>query len=233
MWLSRFIESVEVCACEDGRAARLERLPDGRTVLIVRTLASGHGDVSVSGPRKRALFKQSTDLVRGVIIRFKPGWTVPLFGVPASLLTNRYTMLDDLWGTSEGHAELVGSQSVTEILERLSAMIAARPHHAVEPASARLARHAIRLLEAGEPRVDHVAEELGVTARHLRRAFADNIGITPKDFARTVRLQRAVRSVGSRDWGRIAMDAGYYDQAHLISEFRELVGLTPGAFARR
>ena len=37
----------------------------------------------------------------------------------------------------------------------------------------------------------------------------------------------------SRDWGHIAVAAGYYDQAHLITDFRELTGLTPGAFVRR
>jgi AraC-like DNA-binding protein len=36
----------------------------------------------------------------------------------------------------------------------------------------------------------------------------------------------------SKDWVRIAADAGYYDQAHLIADFRKLVGLTPGAFRR-
>jgi len=75
---------------------------------------------------------------------------------------------------------------------------------------------------------------LGVTARHLRRAFTENVGIGPKDFARTVRPQRAVRKAAtSNDWGRIAADAGDYDQAHLIADFRELVGLTPGAFLKR
>src|SRR5258708_8290071 len=76
---------------------------------------------------------------------------------------------------------------------------------------------------------------LGVTARHLRRAFTESVGIGPKEFARTVRLQRAVQTAAatSNDWGQIAADAGYYDQAHLISDFRELVGLTPGAFVKR
>jgi transcriptional regulator GlxA family with amidase domain len=91
------------------------------------------------------------------------------------------------------------------------------------------------LLEGGEVRVESVAERLGVTARHLRRAFTESVGIGPKEFARTVRLQRAVRtaSTTSNDWGQIAADAGYYDQAHLIADFRELVGLTPGAFLKR
>lgn len=49
-----------------------------------------------------------------------------------------------------------------------------------------------------------------------------------------MRLQRAVRlAATSKDWVRIAADAGYYDQAHLINDFRELVGLTLGTFLKR
>jgi transcriptional regulator GlxA family with amidase domain len=84
-------------------------------------------------------------------------------------------------------------------------------------------------------RVESVAERLGVMARHLRRAFTEGVGIGPKEFARTVRLQGAVRTAAttSNDWVRIAADAGCYDQAHLIADFRELVGFTPGAFLKR
>ena len=71
--------------------------------------------------------------------------------------------------------------------------------------------------------VDGMAERLGVTTRHLHRAFVENIGVGPKEFARSVRLQRALRlAATSRDWGRIASDAGYYDQSHLIADFRDL-----------
>lgn len=72
--------------------------------------------------------------------------------------------------------------------------------------------------------------------RQSTRVFKERerVGIGPKDFARSVRLQRALRrSAITKDWTRVAADAGYYDQAHLIADFRELVGLTPGAFLRR
>jgi AraC-like DNA-binding protein len=119
-------------------------------------------------------------------------------------------------------------------MDRIAGALALRAGQPFETASGQLARRAVRLLEGGEVRVERVADRLGVTARHLRRAFTESVGIGPKDFARTVRLRRAVgMAATSKDWGRIAADAGYYDQAHLIADFRELVGLTPGAFVKR
>jgi AraC-like DNA-binding protein len=193
------------------------------------------GDVSVAGPRTRALFKDATGIARAISVQLKPGWSAPLLGVPANALTDRIVKLQDIWGRSGGElcGELLAARSLPALLDRLADAIARRSHQTFEPASARLARRAIRLLEGDEVRVASVAKRLGVTPRHLRRAFTESVGIGPKDYARTVRLQRAVRMAAtSNDWVRIAADAGYYDQAHLIADFRELVGLTPGAFVK-
>ncbi|MGK3982655.1 helix-turn-helix transcriptional regulator [Sorangium sp. So ce136] len=235
--LSRFVEDVRALVPVAGRAFHVERLPDGRTTLVFRVIEGGRkGDVTVAGPRTRALFKDATGVARAVMLQFKPGWSASLLGVAANALTDRIVPLEDIWGRSGGDLclDLLAARSLPEVLDRLSQAIALRTHQTVEPASARLARRAVRLLEGDEVRVESVAERLGVTARHLRRAFSESVGIGPKEFARTVRLQRAVRMAAtSRDWARIAADAGYYDQAHLIADFRELVGLTPGAFLKR
>ncbi|WP_437673011.1 helix-turn-helix domain-containing protein [Sorangium sp. So ce131] len=235
--LPRFVEDVRVIAPAAGRACHVDRLPDGRTTLVFRVIERGRkGDVCVAGPRTRALFKDATGIARAVMLQFKPGWSASLLGVAANALTDRIIPLEDIWGRSGGDLcyELLAARSLPEVLDRLSRAIALRTRQASEPASARLARRAVHLLEGDEVRVESVAERLGVTARHLRRAFTESVGIGPKEFARTVRLQRALRMAAtSKDWARIAADAGYYDQAHLIADFRELVGLTPGAFLKR
>lgn len=234
--ISRFVEDVRGVVPVSGRASH-ERLPDGRTILVFRVFDGGRkGDVAVAGPRTRALFKNATGIERAVMLQFKPGWSAQLLGVAASALTDQIVLLEDIWGRSGGDLslELLAARSLPEMLDRLSHAIALRAHQTFEPASARLVRRAVRLFEADEVRVESVAERLGVTARHLRRAFTQSVGIGPKDFARAVRLQRAVgMAATSKDWGRIAAAAGYYDQAHLIADFRELVGLTPGAFVKR
>lgn len=233
----RFFEDIRVLVPVAGRGFDVEHLPDGRTTLVLRVLEEGRkGDLTVAGPRTHARFKIATGVARAVVLQFKPGWSVPLLGVAANALTDRIVLLEDLWGRS-GHdlcTELLAAPSQPAVIDRLAHAFALRTGQTFEPASGRLARHAVRLLEGGEDRVESVASLLGVTARHLRRAFTEGVGIGPKEFARTVRLQRAVRSAAtSKDWARIAADAGYYDQAHLIGDFRQLVGLTPGAFLKR
>jgi AraC-like DNA-binding protein len=220
-----------------GRALNVELLPDGRTTLVFRVLEEGRkGDVSVQGPRTHALFKNAFGVARAMVLRFKPGWSAPLLGVAANTLTDRIVPLEDLWGRSARDLclELLAAPSMPDVIDGLARAFALHTSNTCEPASGPLARHAVRLLEGGEVRVENVAERLGVTARHLRRAFTESVGIGPKEFARTVRLQRAVRrAASSKNWARIAADAGYYDQAHLIADFQQLVGLTPGAFLKR
>lgn len=234
--MQRFIEEIQVLEGSGG-PLRSERLPDGRTTLVVRQLEGAYpGDVTVCGPRTSALFKTTPGMKRAVIVQFKPGWVVPLFGVAASALTDRFVKLPEVWGRwcAELCSELVATRNVSALLQRIDGAISQHTAEALEPATARLARRGAQHLDHGDERVDSLAARLGVTARHLRRAFHENIGVGPKEYARSVRLRRAVRlASASGDWGRIAGDAGYYDQAHLIGEFRKLVGLTPGAYRER
>lgn len=235
--LARFIEDARDVASISERSGRVEWLPDGRTGLVFRELEAGRGgDVAILGPRTQALFKSPPRVARAVLVRFKPGWSAALLGVAASALANRVVPLEDLWGRPgrDLGAELLEARSLAEVLERISRAIAGRAGATSESSSASLARRAASLLEGGAGRVEDVAAQLGVTARHLRRAFTDTIGVGPKDFARGVRLRRAVRMAeASRSWAHVAREAGYYDQSHLIADFRELTGSTPGALLSR
>ena len=90
-------------------------------------------------------------------------------------------------------------------------------------------RYAIAALKAGAP-VSQVASRLGLLPRTLARRFSNQVGITPKRFARVHRLQRVLRAVrrsSEPDWCALAAEHGYTDQAHLIHDFRDLAGITP------
>jgi len=60
--------------------------------------------------------------------------------------------------------------------------------------------------------------------------FRDQVGIPPKLLARIVRFDRVVqhfRTGGGGDWSDLALELGFYDQAHLVRDVRHFTGLTP------
>ena len=81
--------------------------------------------------------------------------------------------------------------------------------------------------------VADVSREIGWSRRWLSQAFAEQVGITPKRYCRLVRFQHVVREIASQrsaDWAGIALACGFFDQAHLVHEFRAFSGLSPETF---
>jgi AraC-like DNA-binding protein len=57
--------------------------------------------------------------------------------------------------------------------------------------------------------------------------------VSPKTFHRVRRFQHILtrlRRVGQVDWADLALACGYYDQAHLSHDFRQIAGMTPSAY---
>lgn len=76
--------------------------------------------------------------------------------------------------------------------------------------------------------------DIGVAARasstYLAKRFKTVVGVTPKRLARSYRFTSTVLAINVAaqiDWGNVAAEAGYFDQAHFVREFREFTGLTP------
>ena len=96
-----------------------------------------------------------------------------------------------------------------------------------------------RIVDAGGSLgITRLAPALGVTRQHLARRFAQLVGVSPKTFARVVRLgrvierARAVPAGEAINWSALALDVGYYDQSHLVDEFKELTGVSPTVWQR-
>ena len=90
---------------------------------------------------------------------------------------------------------------------------------------------AVTLLRDPSARAEDVADDVGLSARQLRRRCQTAVGYGPKTLQRVLRFQRFVRMLddpaGPPDLAVAAARAGYADQAHLTRECRELSGLTP------
>ena len=157
-----------------------------------------------------------------------------VLGVPALAIAGRIVALDELWGdaaTRRLYARLAHARDTS--VQRPS-WIARSPNASRSRVSARAPQLALAAAERlAERQRNAVAVDLGVSERHLRRVFRDTVGVSPKTFAKLARFHRALRSAArgtpTASWASIAAAAGYYDQAHLIGEFRAIAGVTPRA----
>jgi AraC-like DNA-binding protein len=224
---------VDECKSDSAQVA----VPSTGAHLVVRFgphVPGGFG-IHALGPR----YKVHRKLIRGgqrtVFARLPLGSYHAVLGKPASEFAGRIVALRDLWDTAAMQRleeQLAAASDAGSAVVTLKAAIAER----LEPrtcfdTNTRLAQCAARRLQSRS--VASVAENLGVSERHLRRVFREVVGLSPKAFFKVMRFERALKA--ARDgrnpgWSEIAVDAGYYDQAHMIADFRSIAGTTPREF---
>jgi transcriptional regulator GlxA family with amidase domain len=92
------------------------------------------------------------------------------------------------------------------------------------------------VIRGGKARPEVVARMVGLSRRQLARLFRERVGIAPKSLGRLGRFQRVLRALESQAGGplaRVALAAGYFDQAHMTRDFRLIAGVTPGGYVRQ
>ncbi|MET8424189.1 helix-turn-helix transcriptional regulator [Nocardia sp. NPDC004860] len=199
--------------------------------------AGGHWDMLASGLTVRPAVIAHNGFQHGVQLNLTPLGCRALFGMPAAALGSWIVDLADVLGPR-----------ATELRERLSSVRSWPRRFAVideillrqvDPVRwAAELTHAWTLLSGPDPavRVAAVADEIGWSRRHLGSRFSAEFGITPKDAVRVARFERSHRLL--RDpilppLAEVAAAAGYYDQAHMAREWRELAGMPPSVWRER
>lgn len=193
------------------------------------------GRVALSGARTNGCAIDTASEDRVIGIQFRPGGVFPFLHVPSGEIANCSLALKDVWGgaVDSMRERLLGAGSVAEmflILERGLLAQLARPlelHPAIDFARG----HICRLPQIAT--VSGVMERIGLSQRRFIEVFRDQVGLTPKAFCRVRRFQGVLEAVHRQkrvDWAQVALDSGYYDQAHFIHDFQDFAGMTPGAY---
>ena len=193
-------------------------------------LVSGtHSGPFVIDPRERVS-------VMGV--HFRPGGAFPFLGTSANELADAHVDLEALWGTSaiELRERLCEAKTASERFDLLEDALVAhlfRPlehHYAVQFALSTFGRTDSTLF------VRDVARDVGLSQRRFTQVFAREVGMSPKLFCRIRRFRQAlekVRQIAMPNWAQVAVDCGYYDQAHLIHDFQSFSNLSPTEYVRQ
>jgi len=77
--------------------------------------------------------------------------------------------------------------------------------------------------------------KIGYSQKHFIEMFRKQVGVTPKAYLKIMRFQKAVRmidGIADIDWGILARECGFYDQAHFIHDFRHFSGFTPDQYSK-
>ena len=166
-------------------------------------------------------------------IRLRPAGAFALVKTPLRVLTNLVITLEDVLGAA-GCTLVDRCREATSVTARfdLVARWLAERFVSARQIDPEIAWAAGKIdAAAGQIPIAPLRVETGLSKSRLATAFRDQIGVTPKVYARLVRFRRALSLVeeGRRPLAEVACDAGYYDQPHFNAEFRALTGLSPQA----
>lgn len=240
--LNRVVECFWTLESEaSGDAPDPERiLPDGCVELILN-FGAEFSQHTEDGPRLQPrnflvgqmtgpIVISPTGRVELLGIRFHPGGTLPFLRLPLHELRDQVVEVGSLSSKLERDLLRVTSESPM-LAEKINAVETLLVRYLLnDKHDPWLTKLAGRIVDAhGLVSVDELANDAGVSCRQLERRFLREVGIGPKLLGRIIRFQQVFRAVEYRNaaWAEIAIECGYYDQAHLIRDFNQFAQQTP------
>jgi AraC-like DNA-binding protein len=216
-------------------------IPDGRVELILHYGGPfwrlGPGTARVKQPASLLVGQMMGPVVlapeghAGVAaIRLRPGAARTVLRFSLQEISGSFVDLESVFPsvseTRERLAEAASDGERLAVLEAwLGAMACPPPRPQVEAAVVSI------LQSAGRASIDTLAASAELGIRQLERQFQEDVGLAPKTFSRIVRLQAALRRIREgRPLSDVALACGYYDQAHMTRDFRQLAAMSPGAW---
>jgi AraC-like DNA-binding protein len=247
--LAQFIELIWLYE-NDPRPHTFERiLPTGAAQLIVnlkedqtRLYTPERGNqcettsgTVLSGVHSRSCVIDTAEQEYVLGVSFRPGGTTPFLNVPTHEMRDVHIPLDLLWGRGcaatlrERLLEARDPDAKLDVMEDALTEMWRPPglHPAVAYALDTFGRRPLTTS------VKAVTDVIGLSAKRFIERFKNEVGLTPKRYCRILRFQQAVRRAHRCphvDWSQVAVDCGYFDQAHFIHDFRSFAGLTPTGY---
>lgn len=186
----------------------------------------------LAGPHDRPVINEPTGETHAVGIVGTPIGCAAVFGLRPSLIRGRVVDLEEAWPQGRAiRSALVACGEPDQMLDVIEARLAT---DVVVDDSMQRCEAAVDLIEADPTRpIADVAAEIGMSHGHLDREFTRIVGLTPRALSRLLRMRRLLAGIDShRDvpWVDLAAELGWFDQSHLIRDFKRHTGVTPSHY---
>jgi AraC-like DNA-binding protein len=174
-------------------------------------------------------------------VKFRPGGFYPFHGKSVAWLTRRVLPVDQVLGPDGASwaVALAGLEADAERVLRADRFWRERrPRDATGASGPSMATLAVERIRDDRSivSVERAACVVGMEIRPLPRLFRRVVGGGPKEVIRRFRLQEAAERLAREPGltcGELAVELGYFDQAHFIRDFKATVGVTPERYRRR
>jgi AraC-like DNA-binding protein len=217
---------------------RRQEGPGQDVVLIVsfgeEWLINGERFTSfASGLHDRQVTTEHAGHSYGVHINLAPPAAHMLFGLPMHTLARRVVTLEDVLDEPSIVDRLHDAGDWPARFRLLDDVLMKRLAAARPPTQGVVWAWQRLVQTGGGVAIGALAQELGWSRKRIVARFREEVGVPPKAMARLLRFERA-RELALQeerpDWSRIAVECGYYDQSHLINDFRFVTRRTPETF---
>jgi AraC-like DNA-binding protein len=253
--LNRFIENFVYF---DGITAphRLDRfLPDGNTEIILDLTERPQYIYDnetlkeiqtcryawVSGVRTRPITIPSGTGSRMLVVAFKKGKAFPFYPFPLGELTDTVAEANLIFGRRfrDLRERLLAAKSAWEIFPLVEGFLLQQAGDSIEEdVAARCIAYAVSSI-IQKPSLHclrQLSDEIGFSQKHFIDLFKQRVGVSPKQYLKIMRFQRVIHAIENNKsvhWSQIALESGYYDQAHFIHDFKQFSEFTPNEYIKR
>ncbi len=229
--LRPWFDRVWMCKVSHDYQGQVVVVPDAAADLMWRG-----GRLCVAGPDRVAARPKLDGGSTIIGLRFAPGGAARWLGVALDEIVGREVVLGDLWARDavEAAEQIGDGRTPREQRLRLQSLMARQATRFERPArEAGTIFSALGSTAVAQSKIARLGARMGVSERTLRRRCRELFGYGPKTLDRILRFRRfhhLAFADAQEDLAGLAARAGYFDQAHLSRDVRDLSGLTPAAF---
>ncbi|WP_196140779.1 AraC family transcriptional regulator [Aliikangiella sp. G2MR2-5] len=197
-------------------------------------------DVFISGPTLITHNLQTTNDINTLGIRFYPGSASTFYSQPLSELVEQLLQPDELSIKGIGkdlYEQLAESKSLQKRINLLDHTLLSILKNS-QPVSLRV-RTAVRHINSSRGKIEiaSLSELLNLSQRQLDRDFKHHLGLVPKQYSMIKRLEFARNLIKNNPCNmnltEIALESGFYDQAHFTRQFKQVIGITPSLYQKK
>ncbi len=241
--LQPFVKSLAIS--ENDQAASYNVLPD--TSIVMGFQYTGKlsyscennevplSTIGITGLRDTFRTFNNSKNIGTVLVIFSETGAAAFFNIPMHELFDQSLSLDDLVLRSQ--MDVVAEQlneAKTEI-ERINVVEQFLISRINYKANDDLVNLAVTLIKqaGGNIKINLLSEKLNISQAQFEKRFRKIVGASPKKFASIVRLRSVLNATNISSYTTLGLDAGYYDQAHFIKDFKSFTGLTPEQYFKK